>query len=199
MLLGLVVAITHTASVIVLGVASLFVASVWTDLVTGKFIGITSGAVIVVIGLWMLVTRSSGLLRGGAVPDAHDHTHDGQAHGHPHHSHHHHTPSLGEERQSLWQIMGLGISGGLIPCPAALVVLLASLRSGEIASGLTYLLVFSLGVAAVLVALGVAVCKATGFAARFLDRPWLGAVASMGSAVLIIGVGAFIVWQAASG
>lgn len=201
MLLGLVVAVTHTASVILLGVASLFLASFWTDLVTGKFIGIASGAVIVAIGLWMLVTRASAVLRKRSLAAAHDHADDGglgdHDHDHDHHHHHHHNPTPGQERQSLWQILGLGISGGLIPCPAALVVLLASLRSGEIASGLTYLLAFSLGVAAVLVALGLVVSKAAGFAARFLDRPILGTVASIGSAVLIIGVGTYIVVQTA--
>lgn len=195
MLLGLVVAVTHTASVILLGVASLFLASFWTDLATGKFIGIASGAVIVAIGLWMLATRTSALLHKRSLAAAHDHDHN---HDHDH-GHHHHYPTPGQERQSLWQILGLGISGGLIPCPAALVVLLASLRSGEIASGLTYLLAFSLGVAAVLVALGFVVCKAAGFAARFLDRPIVATVASIGSALLIIGVGTYIVCQTALG
>lgn len=201
MLLGLVVAVTHTASVILLGVASLFLASFWTDLATGKFIGILSGAVIVAIGLWMLATRASALLRKRSLAAVHDHVGDEHLHDHDHgHGHHHHhQPTPGQERQSLWQILGLGISGGLIPCPAALVVLLASLRSGEIASGLTYLLAFSLGVAAVLVVLGFVVCKAAGFAARFLDRPVLGTVASIGSAVLIIGVGTYIVCQTALG
>ena len=95
--------------------------------------------------------------------------------------------------------MVLGVSGGLVPCPAALVVLLASLRSGEIATGLTYLLLFSLGVAATLVALGLTVSKATRFAGRYLDKPGLAVFTSIGSAVLITGLGAFLIWQAVAG
>jgi ABC-type nickel/cobalt efflux system permease component RcnA len=60
-------------------------------------------------------------------------------------------------------------------------------------------LMFSVGVASVLVALGLVVYKATDLATRYLDKPGLAALASIGSAVLIIAIGAFVVWQAMSG
>jgi len=197
LLLGLVVAVTHTSSVIALGVASLFAASLWTDLATSRFIGLVSGLAIIIVGLWMLVTRWKSLSR--SRDGSHVHNHGGGRDPHYRDHHHHDKLTPGQERISLLQIMSLGISGGLVPCPAALVVLLGSLSSGEIASGLTYLLMFSLGVASVLVALGLVVSKATDLATRYLETPGLAALASIGSAVLIIGMGAFVMWQAVSG
>ena len=195
-LLGLVVALTHTASVLILGVISLFAASIWKDFASSNIIGIVSGTIVVIIGLWMLITRWKGMTR----KEKHLHSHDDSNHGHNHghsHSHHHFEHSASQERRSLLQIFGLGVSGGLVPCPAALVVLLVSLRTGEVASGMTYLLMFSLGVASVLVAIGLLVCKAANFAGRFLDKPRLAPMIAMGSAVVITGLGVFIIWQSA--
>ena len=197
-LLGLVVAITHTASVLILGVISLFAASIWKDFASSNIIGIISGTIVVIIGVWMLITRWKGMVRR----EKHVHSHDDDNHTHNHvdehghsHPHHHFEHSAGQERRSLLQIFGLGISGGLVPCPAALVVLLVSLRTGEVASGMSYLLMFSLGVASVLVAIGLLVCKAAHFASRYLDKPRLAPMIAMGSAVVITGLGAFIIWQ----
>lgn len=108
---------------------------------------------------------------------------------------HHFELSSSQERRSLLQILALGISGGLVPCPAALVVLLVSIRTGEITSGMTYLLMFSLGVASILVAIGLLVCKAAHFAGCYLDKPRLAPMIAIGSAIVITGLGAFIIWQ----
>ena len=59
-------------------------------------------------------------------------------------------------------ILWLGISGGIVPCPAALVVLMLAINIGRLAFGLLLILTFSLGLAAVLVAIGVAVVRASG-------------------------------------
>lgn len=199
-LLGLVVATTHTASVIILGVLSLFATSFWTDFATSTIIGIISGVAIIGIGLWMLVTRVRSLPRFKKEPHVHNenthaHTHNHDYEHSPSHSYHHHELASAQERKSLLQILVLGISGGLVPCPAALVVLLVSLRTGEIASGLTYLLTFSLGVAFVLVLIGLLVCKAANIASRYFDKPGLAPKISIGSAVVITGLGAFVLWQ----
>ena len=193
-LLGLVVAITHTSSVLILGTASLFAASLWSDFASSSVIGIVSGTIIVIIGLWMLVTRWKDLSR--TKRQLHLHEDDSHTHDHSHSHYHQNQFTSGQERQSLWQIFLLGISGGLVPCPAALVVLLVSLRSGEIASGLTYLLMFSLGVASVLVVIGLFVCKAAHLASRYLDKPRLAPMIALGSSVVITGLGTFVIWQA---
>ena len=54
-------------------------------------------------------------------------------------------------------LLGLGISGGLVPCPSALVVLIAAISQHRLGLGMVLILVFSLGLAATLTAVGLAV------------------------------------------
>jgi ABC-type nickel/cobalt efflux system permease component RcnA len=117
-----------------------------------------------------------------AAPDhAHDHAHDPHhdhshdhyhAHGHPHahaadvhhhadgaHSHglfskpHTHLPPEGQ-RVTLGSLLALGISGGIIPCPSALVVLLSAIAFHRVGVGLVLIVAFSAGLAVVLTAIG---------------------------------------------
>ena len=57
-------------------------------------------------------------------------------------------------------LIALGASGGLVPCPTALVLLLSSISIGRIGLGLTLLVSFSLGLAGVLMGIGLAVLYA---------------------------------------
>ena len=57
-------------------------------------------------------------------------------------------------------LVALGASGGLVPCPSALVLLLSSVALGRIALGLTLLVAFSAGLALVLMAIGITVVYA---------------------------------------
>jgi nickel/cobalt transporter (NicO) family protein len=133
-------------------------------------------------------------------PHSHDglpaHTHDAAAHDHPAGSHSHgfgirHSHDLGavmNKRPSLAMLIGLGIAGGLAPDPVALSLLIRALTDGQVMLGLIGVFVFSLGFAAVLVAVGV-VAAAVG--KRLLD--WLtGARAArlqIGMSLLIVAVG----------
>lgn len=56
--------------------------------------------------------------------------------------------------------MALGVSGGLAPCPSALVLLLSAIAIGRTGFGLLLLVAFSLGLASVLIAVGAAVLYA---------------------------------------
>ncbi|TVQ05938.1 MAG: high frequency lysogenization protein HflD, partial [Leptolyngbya sp. DLM2.Bin27] len=76
----------------------------------------------------------------------HHHHHEGDHHHHHHHHHHH-----PEDWRSL---VAIGVSGGLVPCPSALVLLLSAIALHQIAYGLVLVGGFSLGLAAVLSALG---------------------------------------------
>ena len=69
---------------------------------------------------------------------------------------------------SLSQVFLLGISGGIVPCPEGLAVFLASLAGGQIRTGLLLVVVFSLGLAATLVAIGIVFVKAS----RLLEGRW---------------------------
>lgn len=86
-------------------------------------------------------------------PLAH-HEHDDVHQGHMHHHGHSHLPP-GTEGPVTWRsLLALGISGGLVPCPAALVLLLSCIALGNVSLGLLLVLAFSLGLAGVLTVLG---------------------------------------------
>jgi len=95
------------------------------------------------------------------------------------------------ERPTLGQLVALGVSGGIVPCPAALAILLASISMSGFVHGVSLVMIFSLGMAAVLVAIGIAMVHAAKFAGKHLaESKWTRRVPVF-SAILItlIGVG----------
>jgi ABC-type nickel/cobalt efflux system permease component RcnA len=91
-------------------------------------------------------------------------------------------------------LLALGISGGLIPCPSALVVLLAAVALHRVAFGMLLITAFSLGLAGVLMALGLLVV----YARQWLERVPVSAallrrvpIASAG-VITLIGVGLLV-------
>jgi len=96
-------------------------------------------------------------------------------------------------------LLAAGASAGLIPCPSALVVLLAAIAQQKIALGLLLIVTFSLGLAATLTALGLAVVYARGITAKW--RPQgatarLAALAPALSALIIVVVGVVLTARA---
>lgn len=65
-----------------------------------------------------------------------------------------------EGEVSLGSLIALGASGGLVPCPSAMVLLLSAIALGRVGLGLTLLVAFSLGLAGVLMAIGLMVLYA---------------------------------------
>lgn len=51
-------------------------------------------------------------------------------------------------------LIALGVSGGILPCPSALIVLLAAVAMHRVAMGLVLIVAFSFGLASVLIAIG---------------------------------------------
>ena len=95
---------------------------------------------------------------------AHDHVHDGADHddaGLP--AHRPDEPG----RVTLRQLWALGITGGIVPCPAALVVLLSALSLRRVGFGLLLIVAFSVGLALVLIAIGLLMVYARRLVARF--------------------------------
>ena len=87
--------------------------------------------------------------------------------------------------------MALGASGGLVPCPAAMVLLLSAIAIGRIGLGLVLLIAFSLGLAGVLMAIGMLVIYAKNWlpeSSRSADHPLLR-FAPVASALVILVVG----------
>lgn len=158
--LGALVTFTHTISVFFLGFTTLFLSQYVLPEKIYPVLGAISGVSIVWIGGMLLIQRARRL-RGHDHEHAHDHHHDhphDHGHDHPHGPHgHSHLPE-GEIR--LGSLIALGASGGLVPCPSALVLLLSSVALGRVGLGLLLLVGFSAGLAIVLMAIGVAVLYA---------------------------------------
>jgi len=66
-------------------------------------------------------------------------------------------------------LLALGVTGGIVPCPAALVVLLSALSLNRAGFGLFLIVAFSAGLAAVLIGFGLGVVYARRFVARLLN------------------------------
>jgi nickel/cobalt exporter len=163
--LGAMVTVTHTVSVFALGLATLFLFRLIVPEKITEMLGVISGLSIAMIGGWMLVKRFRGA-------HYHHHTHHQYSHKHHHdqgddesHPHLHHNGPGGHthlpEGDISWgSLVTLAISGGLVPCESALVLLLSAISLGRVGLGLLLLLAFSLGLAGVLMGIGVMVLYA---------------------------------------
>jgi nickel/cobalt exporter len=155
-LLGLTVTITHTSAVFALGLITLAASAYVLPEDLYPWLGVASGAMVIAIGLWAIWTR---LRRWRAMRAEHDHGHH-HMHAHEGHSHAHgHTHSHTEARAPITtrSLIALGVSGGIVPCPSALVVLVAAISQHRLGLGLVLILAFSIGLAATLTAVGLAV------------------------------------------
>jgi ABC-type nickel/cobalt efflux system permease component RcnA len=95
-------------------------------------------------------------------------------------------------------LLSLGISGGLVPCPEAMAVLLISFNLNRLAFGLIILVAFSLGLAAVLIAIGVAMVLAGPSINRFAKDGPITRMLPVGSAALVMLLGVAILFKTAS-
>jgi len=213
--LGLIVTLTHSGSVILLGVLSTLAAAIFVPETVQKVLEVVSGLLVVGVGGWMLAVRVRQA-RGTPLPHAdhshdaehehtrgsadHAHEHDGihehgrpyeQTHGHGSRVHSHAPAPAPGEKPSMGQLLALGVSGGIVPCPAALAVLLAAVSYGQFVRGLSLVLIFSIGMAAVLVAIGIMMVKAAGFAGRYVgESKWTTIVPVVSAALItLLGVG----------
>ncbi len=167
--LGGIVTFTHTASVIVIGLLALLASQFIVPNVLVPSLEILSGLLVVGMGFRLLWTRWNALKKGETHNHPHDHDYDHpDEHEHlpNHHSQFtippkarkrnpqftiHHLP----ESVKLGDLLTLGISGGLVPCPEALGVMLIAIGLNRILLGLGLIVAFSFGLAAVLIIIGI--------------------------------------------
>lgn len=167
--LGLTVTITHTLGVFALGLVMLFASNYILPETIMPFLGFFSGLIVLYIGLTMFKTRLLAALgfeggghhhdHGGHSHSHGDHSHTDQEHSHPHdaleHTHDGHTHSHAVPDQITWKsLLALGISGGLLPCPSALVLMLSAINLNRIGYGIILTVAFSFGLAATLTVVG---------------------------------------------
>jgi ABC-type nickel/cobalt efflux system permease component RcnA len=187
--LGLVTALTHTGAVLlVAGLLPLIFPNVEPSDMQ-QLLGFIGGLLIAFLGFWLLQRRLAGKA---------DHFHIGGGHHHHHHDdedHHHHEPG---EPLRLKDLVMLGISGGIVPCGEALALFILAIRWERLEWAFWLLLAFSVGLALVLVAVGISVV----YAQRFALSRWKGSSKSrlvrllpIGSAILITLIGVWLCYD----
>lgn len=206
--LGATVTVTHTVGVFALGVVTLLLSQYVLPEDLYPWLNLASGLLVVVIGAGVLRSRVRWARRAGSRHDGHSHeghVHPDDSHqGHSHegHSHHHHTPGAHGHHHHMpdrvrWRgLMAMGASAGLIPCPSALVVLLAAISQHEVALGLLLIVVFSLGLAGTLTALGLAVVWGGRITSRLSFSSRLASTLPAVSALVILGAGCLLTARA---
>ena len=190
-----------TARVYLLGVITLYASRWIVPEQLYPWLGIVSGLMIAGLASYLFLRAWTG--------ESADHSHD------PGQSHTHWFSSLGKPRVAaavsaavvanetqtlearasnipLRQLLTLGITGGMVPCPAALVVLLSALSLHRVGLGLFLIVAFSLGLAAVLIVIGLLMVYARQFMARWkgdgvFAKRWLPVVSS--GTMLVLGLG----------
>jgi len=185
--LGLVVTVTHTLGVYLLGVAT-WGASAWV--VPERlfpWIGVLSGLLVVGIGASLVRSRLEAALAEHA--GGHHHHDHGDGHGHSH---------LPPDALGWRSLFALGVSGGLLPCPSALVVMLAAISLGRIGFGLVLIVAFSAGLAGVLGAIGLVFVYARSWFARLPVDGRFARYVPVASALVISAAGLLIVANALS-
>lgn len=215
-LLGLAATVSHTAVVWLIAMAGLWFGRGWNAQTSEPWFQLISGIAIVLIACWMLWRTWR---------ESQPHTHHDHHHEHDHHHDHHHesssaVPLVAEEWQdahqrahaqeinrrfngrqvTTGQIVLFGLTGGLIPCPASITVLLICLQLKKFSLGATLVLGFSVGLALTLVASGAIAALSLKQATR--RWPWLNDVSRKApwfSGLLIIVVGIYMMVHGLSG
>jgi nickel/cobalt transporter (NicO) family protein len=175
LVLGLTVTVTHTIGVFALGLITLSLSAFLVPDDLYPWLNLVSALLIVAVGLSVLRWR----LREWQKRSIHSHDH-----GHDHHHHHEHDHALSGRR-----LLGIGISGGIVPCPTALVVLLAAISLHRVGYGLVLILAFSVGLAAAMTAIGLLAVNAKRVFARVDFNGGLIRLLPAISALVVLGLG----------
>jgi nickel/cobalt exporter len=200
--LGVTTTITHTIGVFAIGFVTLFLSKYILPETLYPWLGVLSGLLVVAMGLSLVRGRIGELIGGTSHGHDHAHTHDHNwsfphDHSHGHAPGHSHLPSSGDGRPVTWRgLITLGVSGGLVPCPSALVLMLGAIAVDRIAFGLALILIFSIGLATVLTAIGTMLVYASQWFERIPESNRLLRVMPVASAAFITIIGAGIAWQA---
>jgi nickel/cobalt transporter (NicO) family protein len=171
--LGLTVTVTHTLGVFLLGFATLYASQFIVPERLFPILSLISAALVLGMGVILLVQRTRaarqaavfyavkgeparpGSRRGLVLAHAHPGV-DGTMHSHGGVMHSHLPPGAAGEKITWRSLLTLGISGGLVPCPAAMVLLLAAVALNKTAYGMLLVVAFSVGLAITLTAIGMA-------------------------------------------
>ncbi|KKY64285.1 heavy metal transporter [Morganella morganii] len=194
-MLGLAATLSHTLIVWLIALGGMYISTRFTPEAVEPWLQMVSAVIILATAFWMFMRTYRGeknwlteMQQENHTHHHHDHDHD---HDHDHHDHdHHHDNHHDDEYQDAHarahareiktrftggkatnsQVLLFGLTGGLIPCPAAITVLLICLQLKAFTLGATMVLSFSIGLALTLVTVGVV----TAVGLRRVSRRWQG-------------------------
>ena len=173
-MLGLAATISHTAVVWLIAFGGMVISKRFTAQSAEPWLQLISAVIIISTAFWMFWRTWRG--ERNWLENMHEHDHEHHQHDHEdHHDHgHHHHHEHGEYQDAHarahandikrrfdgrevtnWQILLFGLTGGLIPCPAAITVLLICIQLKALTLGATLVVSFSIGLALTLVTVGV--------------------------------------------
>ena len=164
-LLGLSATVGHTLIVWILAVAALLLGQNLIAEQAEPWLTLLSGVLVTLLAVRMFLRLRAG--------NHHHHgdNHHNHSHGHDH-AHDQPRPKVGA---TATDIVWFGLTGGLLPCPAAIAVLLVCIQLKQFALGVVIIAAFSIGLALTLIAIGMAASWASKKAST--TWPWLDRVA----------------------
>jgi ABC-type nickel/cobalt efflux system permease component RcnA len=167
-LLGIVVTAAHTAGVYLLGDVTLYASRYIVPEQLYPWLGAISGLTVTGLGVFMFLRHLTGQTGEHSHASGEKHSHWFTVMSRQSASAVASQPDVGsaEGPVSLRQLCALGITGGIVPCPAALVVLLSAFSLHRIGFGLFLITAFSIGLAVVLVAVGLTMVYAKQLLSR---------------------------------
>jgi len=191
-ILGLIVTLTHTSAAFAVALLLKFVLTDTAPKTVQSVLGLGGGALVVFIGLWLLMQRLAG--RSDHVHlGAHSHSH---SHGDGGHAHSHGLSPEQFGRVGWLRLVLLGISGGIVPCWGAILWVLYCVTAGRYGLAVWAVLAFSLGLASVLILLGLSVVWGGRMgASRFGGTKWFRVVSKwlpIVGAALVIAIGLWL-------
>ena len=167
--LGGIVTVTHTSGVFALGGVTLLLSELIVPEDLYPWLNLVAGLMVVAIGAGVLRARL-------AHRRAHKHGHHHHHHGHDH-----------DHDLSPRSLLAVGVSGGLLPCPSALVVLLAAISLHRTAFGLALVLAFSVGLAITITAIGLLAVLARGvFRRKSFDGRLVRALPAVSAVAILV-------------
>lgn len=196
--LALIVTAAHTVGVVGLALVTLLASEVLPPERLYPVLGLSSGAIVIGIGLYLLAARwrAVSAARRHRLDDGRRHDH-GREHQHAH-GHGHAHARVGT--QLSWRaLFSLGLAGGLVPSASALLLLLGAVAVGQPAYGLALAVAFGLGMATVLGGIGILMVRASRFVQRApqLQRLWRFTPAvPWVTAIVVLGAGIYLTSQA---
>lgn len=215
--LGLTTTITHTIGVFALGIVALLASQYFIPAAFFPWMSLLSGLMVVALGFNLLRKRLLAHKRKSShhhspshhshdrAPHSHSHDYHHHSHSHSHdhhHSHHDHAPhshlppDIDGDSITWRSLIALGIAGGLVPCPAALVLLLSTIALGQIGFGLLLVLVFSLGLAVTLTVLGLLLVNTKSLFNHLPIQLKNAKILSFASALGVLLIGSGLTYQA---